>query len=301
MRPVACLPAGVSPTATVDEIAREAGIAKGTIYLYYKSKGDVYARGRSRGAARAARANGQQRPRRRDRVRQGAGVHRDQDEVLRAQRRLLPSLLRRAQRSGRARLGRQRAEPAAVPRADRPASQRNCSASSRIARTWTASAMAISALTYGVITRRLKGWSTSSLEADIDYVVLFRVAGSVRAMKAHVAHSPCAVARDRAAGPGPDLRAARRVPGRCAERRADRAAADPDAWGRRATRPRAQPGRAAGRAARAVGRGRALARDERPAARRLRIALGRSREDQSRRFRVQGAGHSAAGRAVQPV
>ncbi len=29
--------------ATVDEIAREAGIAKGTIYLYYKSKGDVYA------------------------------------------------------------------------------------------------------------------------------------------------------------------------------------------------------------------------------------------------------------------
>ena len=34
-------------------------------------------------------------------------------------------------------------------------------------------AMAISALTYGVITRRLKGWSTSSLEADIDYVVYF--------------------------------------------------------------------------------------------------------------------------------
>jgi hypothetical protein len=33
--------------------------------------------------------------------------------------------------------------------------------------------MAVSALTYGVITRRLKGWSTASLEADIDYVVYF--------------------------------------------------------------------------------------------------------------------------------
>src|SRR3954471_21666684 len=29
--------------ATVDEIARQAGIAKGTIYLYYRSKTDVYA------------------------------------------------------------------------------------------------------------------------------------------------------------------------------------------------------------------------------------------------------------------
>ena len=34
-------------------------------------------------------------------------------------------------------------------------------------------ALAIGALTYGVITRRLRGWSGSSLEDDIESVVRF--------------------------------------------------------------------------------------------------------------------------------
>ena len=158
--------------ATVDEIAREAGIAKGTIYLYYKSKGDVYAAaaregllalheqmvGNVRGAVTAfdkVRAFIETKTRYFERnvdffrlyyaelndlAAHACGVNKESQRLYLAQIELLRSELQRE-----------------FP--DRKDLDRV--------------AMAVSALTYGVITGRLKGWSTASLEADIDYVVYF--------------------------------------------------------------------------------------------------------------------------------
>ena len=158
--------------ATVDEIAREAGIAKGTIYLYYKSKGDVYAAAARegllelhdqmvsnvRGAVTAfdkVRAFIETKTKYFERnvnffrlyyaelndlAAHASGVNEESQRLYLEQIDLLRTELQRE-----------------FP--DRQDLDRV--------------AMAISALTYGVITRRLKGWSTSSLEADIDYVVYF--------------------------------------------------------------------------------------------------------------------------------
>ena len=158
--------------ATVDEIAREAGIAKGTIYLYYKSKGDVYAAAARegllelhdqmvsnvRGAVTAfdkVRAFIETKTKYFERnvdffrlyyaelndlAAHASGVNEESQRLYLEQIDLLRTELQRE-----------------FP--DRTDLDRV--------------AMAISALTYGVITRRLKGWSTSSLEADIDYVVYF--------------------------------------------------------------------------------------------------------------------------------
>ena len=158
--------------ATVDEIAREAGIAKGTIYLYYKSKGDVYGAaareglralheqmvGNVRSAATAfdkVRAFIETKTRYFERnvdffrlyyaelndlAAHAHGVNEESQRLHLEQIELLRSELQR-EFPDRADLDR--------------------------------AAMAISALTYGIITRRLKGWSPSSLEADIDYVVQF--------------------------------------------------------------------------------------------------------------------------------
>ena len=158
--------------ATVDEIAREAGIAKGTIYLYYKSKGDVYAAAARegllalheqmvssvRGASTAfdkVRAFIETKTKYFERnvdffrlycaelndlAAHAGGVHEESQRLYLEQIELLRAELQKA-----------------FP--DRTDLDRV--------------AMAISALTYGVITRRLKGWSSASLEADIDYVVYF--------------------------------------------------------------------------------------------------------------------------------
>ena len=158
--------------ATVDEIAREAGIAKGTIYLYYKSKGDVYAAAAREGLLELHDqmvSNVRDAVTAFDKVRafietktkyfernvdffrlyyaelndlaaHASGVNEESQRLYLEQIDLLRTELQRE-----------------FP--DRQDLDRV--------------AMAISALTYGVITRRLKGWSTSSLEADIDYVVYF--------------------------------------------------------------------------------------------------------------------------------
>jgi AcrR family transcriptional regulator len=158
--------------ATVDEIAREAGIAKGTIYLYYKSKGDVYAAAARegllalhgqivsnvRGASTAfdkVRAFIETKVRYFERnvdffriyyaelhdlAAHASGVNEESQRLYLEQIELLRSELLR-EFPDRADLDRV--------------------------------AMAISALTYGVITRRLKGWSDASLDADIDYIVYF--------------------------------------------------------------------------------------------------------------------------------
>src|SRR6476646_6296085 len=156
----------------VAEFRREAGIAKGTIYLYYKSKGDVYAAAAReglrelhdqmvsnvRGAVTAfdkVRAFIETKTRYFERnvdffrlyyaelndlAAHASGVNEESQRLYLEQIDLLRTELQRE-----------------FP--DRKDLDRV--------------AMAVSALTYGVITRRLKGWSTASLEADIDYVVYF--------------------------------------------------------------------------------------------------------------------------------
>jgi AcrR family transcriptional regulator len=158
--------------ATVDEIAREAGIAKGTIYLYYRSKGDVYA-GAALEGLRAlherivAEVRGAETPFEKVRAfiqtkaryfeqnvdffrlyyaelhelaAQACGVHVEMQRLYLEQVTLLESELARAFP--------ERGDMHSI-------------------------ALAIGALTYGVITRRLRGWSTSSLEDDIESVVRF--------------------------------------------------------------------------------------------------------------------------------
>jgi AcrR family transcriptional regulator len=158
--------------ATVDEIARQAGIAKGTIYLYYRSKTDVYAGAALEGLREMheqvmTEVRNASTPF--DKVRafietkaryfernveffrlyyvelhelsaDASGVHVEMQRLYLQQVSLLE-----------AELGRgfpERTDMHSV-------------------------ALAIGALTYGVITRRLRGWSGSSLEDDIDSVVRF--------------------------------------------------------------------------------------------------------------------------------
>ncbi len=158
--------------ATVDEIAREAGIAKGTIYLYYRSKGDVYA-GAALEGLRAlheqvvAEVRHAETPFEKVRAfiatkaryfernvdffrlyyaelhelaAQAGGVHVEMQRLYLEQVALLESELTLAFP--------ERGDMHSI-------------------------ALAIGALTYGVITRRLRGWSTSSLEGDIESVVRF--------------------------------------------------------------------------------------------------------------------------------
>lgn len=158
--------------ATVDEIARQAGIAKGTIYLYYRSKTDVYAGAVLEGlrelhdqvinGLRVAETPY-------DKVQafieikaryfeqhvdffrlyyaelhelaaEGCGVHVEMQRLYLEQVSLLESELRRG-----------------FPHREDLHSV----------------ALAIGALTYGVITRRVRGWSASSLADDIESVVRF--------------------------------------------------------------------------------------------------------------------------------
>ena len=157
--------------ATVDDIAHEAGIAKGTIYRYYRSKADVYIEA-ARESLRALHdqmvTNVRAASTPFDKVRAfietktryfernvdffrvyyaelndlaaHCGVNEESQRLYLEQIELLRSELQRA-----------------FP--DRSDLDRV--------------AMAISALTYGVITRRLRGWSSSSLETDIDHIVGF--------------------------------------------------------------------------------------------------------------------------------
>jgi AcrR family transcriptional regulator len=158
--------------ATVDEIARQAGIAKGTIYLYYRSKTEVYAAAALEGlrelheevlaGVRTAvtpfekvRAFIETKARYYERhvdffrlyyaelhelSAEAGGVHVEMQRLYLEQVTLLESELQRGFPD--------RTDLHSV-------------------------ALAIGALTYGVITRRLRGWSASSLEDDIDSVVRF--------------------------------------------------------------------------------------------------------------------------------
>jgi AcrR family transcriptional regulator len=158
--------------ATVDEIARQAGIAKGTIYLYYRSKTDVYA-GAALEGLRELHEQVMKEVRDAatpfDKVRafieikaryfernadffrlyyaelhelsaDACGVHVEMQQLYLQQVSLLESELHRGFP--------ERTDMHSV-------------------------ALAIGALTYGVITRRLRGWSGSSLEDDIESVVRF--------------------------------------------------------------------------------------------------------------------------------
>lgn len=158
--------------ATVDEIAKQAGIAKGTIYLYYRSKTDVYAGAALEGLRELhaqVMTEVRNAPTPFDKVRafietkakyferhvdffrlyyaelhelsaDAGGVHLEMQQLYLQQVSLLEAELQRG-----------------FP-------ERNDMHSV---------ALAIGALTYGVITRRLRGWSGSSLDDDIASVVQF--------------------------------------------------------------------------------------------------------------------------------
>ena len=158
--------------ATMDDIAREAGIAKGTIYLYYRSKAEVY----RAAAVEGLRALHEQilsevrsAPTAHDKVQAFIATkaryfeqHADFFRIYYAE---LCDLTEHSadvhENSNRFYLAQVEALEAGL-RADFPD------------RTDLHSVcLAIGALTYGVITRRLRGWSTSSLDADIDSMVRF--------------------------------------------------------------------------------------------------------------------------------
>lgn len=158
--------------ATVDEVAREAGIAKGTIYLYYRSKGDVYAAAALEGmralheqlvAAVGSAPTAHEKVRAfieakaryfeknvdffrlyyaeaNDLAAHACGVNEESRRLYLDQVVLLESALQHDFP--------ERTDLREV-------------------------AVAVNALTYGIVTRRLKGWSDSSLESDIDGVVRF--------------------------------------------------------------------------------------------------------------------------------
>ncbi len=158
--------------ATMDDIAREAGIAKGTIYLYYRLKGDVYGAAAEEGLrALHDQILGELRkaPTAHDKVRAFIATkaryfdqHADFFRLYYAE---LCDLAEHStdvhENSNRFYLEQVQALEAGL-RADFPDRadlQSVC--------------LAIGALTYGVITRRLRGWSTSSLDADIESMVRF--------------------------------------------------------------------------------------------------------------------------------
>jgi AcrR family transcriptional regulator len=158
--------------ATMDDIAREAGIAKGTIYLYYRSKGDVYSEAARQGLlelheqvianVRAARTA-------HDKVRAYIETkaryferHVDFFRIYYAE------LHKLAEHSSQVHCDHERLHLEQVALLE-----------SELAREFPdrtdlhSVALGISALSYGVVNRRLRGWSNSSLETDIDAVVRF--------------------------------------------------------------------------------------------------------------------------------
>jgi AcrR family transcriptional regulator len=158
--------------ATMDDIAREAGIAKGTIYLYYRSKGDVYSAAAEQGL-RDLHAQVLTRLREAstafDRVKSfiatKARYFEDNANFFRLYYAELCDLSAHSalvhEDSNRLYLEQVDALESGLSRdfPDRADLHSVC--------------LAIGALTYGVITRRLRGWSTASLEDDIDSVVRF--------------------------------------------------------------------------------------------------------------------------------
>jgi AcrR family transcriptional regulator len=158
--------------ATVDDIAREAGIAKGTIYLYYRSKGDIYAaavRAGLRELHEQVATNVRAAPTAHQKVRAFIETkaryferHVDFFHIYYAELNTLE------QHSSEVHADHERLhlEQVALLEAE-------------LAREFPERqdlhgiALGISALSYGVINRRLRGWSTSSLENDIDAIVRF--------------------------------------------------------------------------------------------------------------------------------
>jgi AcrR family transcriptional regulator len=158
--------------ATMDDIAREAHIAKGTIYLYYRSKGDVYAAAAEeglRGLHEQLLASLREAPTSREKVRAfvatKARYFEDNVEFFQLYYAELHDLAAHStavhEHSNRMYLEQVDALEAGLRPdfRDRDDLHSVC--------------LAIGALTYGVITRRLRGWSVSSLEADIESVVRF--------------------------------------------------------------------------------------------------------------------------------
>ncbi len=160
--------------ATIDDIAREAGVAKGTVYLYYRSKHDVYWEALKQGllelrddTVRRMNAAGTldekvrafitgkleyfethkdffriyQREYRKVRAHQ-TSFQGQLESVHLEQVRLLELAIRQAVRKGAIR---------AVP--------------SR------AVAFAVFDLTWGLITQRLRGWSDASIDQDVSFAV----------------------------------------------------------------------------------------------------------------------------------
>lgn len=160
--------------ATIDDIAREAGVAKGTVYLYYRSKRDVYWEAlregilelhddtvrRLRGAhtlEEKVRAFIRSKleyfdahkdffklyqPEFRKAVVQDTTFQKQVDAAYLEQVRLLELAIRQAVR--------QRAVRAVPPRA---------------------AAFAVFDITWGLITQRLRGWSDTTLDQDVAFAV----------------------------------------------------------------------------------------------------------------------------------
>ncbi len=160
--------------ATIDDIAREAGVAKGTVYLYYRSKRDVYCEALKRGLlelrddtirrvnaastldekVRAFISSKQEyfethkdffriyQPEHRKARTPHASFQGQLDSVYLEQVRLLELAVRQAVRKG----------------AIRPVPGR-------------AVAFAVFDLTWGLITQRLRGWSDGSIDQDVSFAV----------------------------------------------------------------------------------------------------------------------------------
>jgi TetR/AcrR family fatty acid metabolism transcriptional regulator len=158
--------------ATVDEIARQAGMAKGTIYLYYRSKTDVYS-----GAALEGL---------RDLHEQVMAGVRSADTPYEKVRAFIEIKARYFERHVDffrlyyAELHELAADTCGVHvEMQRLYLEQVSLLESELQRGFPdrtdlhSVALAIGALTYGIITRRLRGWSASSLEDDIESVVRF--------------------------------------------------------------------------------------------------------------------------------
>jgi AcrR family transcriptional regulator len=158
--------------ATMEDIAREAGIAKGTIYLYYRSKGDVYGAAAEQGLRALhervldqVRTAGTAFDKVKAYISTKATYFEDNADFFRLYYAELCDLAAHSvhmhEDSNRLYLEQVEAleKGLAADFPDRVDLHSVC--------------LAIGALTYGVITRRLRGWSTASLEDDIDSVVRF--------------------------------------------------------------------------------------------------------------------------------
>jgi len=158
--------------ATVAEIAKQAGIAKGTIYLYYRSKTDVYA-GAALEGLRALHE-------------QVMTAVRDADTPFDKVRAFIETKAKYFERHVDffrlyyAELHELSADACGVHvEMQQLYLQQVSLLEAELGRGFPdrndmhSVALAIGALTYGVITRRLRGWSGSSLEDDIESVVRF--------------------------------------------------------------------------------------------------------------------------------